>query len=56
MKWYICHIEKTVIDLCAKFGLNANTSPHTGVWIGDNKVRPQFTMMRFVTIYFIINI
>ncbi|KAI4459120.1 octanoyltransferase [Holotrichia oblita] len=38
MKWYICHIEKTVIDVCTKFGLKANTSPHTGVWIGDNKI------------------
>ncbi|GJQ73772.1 hypothetical protein Trydic_g18712 [Trypoxylus dichotomus] len=38
MKWYICHIEKTVIDMCKVFGLNASTSPHTGVWIGDNKI------------------
>ncbi|XP_017768144.1 PREDICTED: putative lipoyltransferase 2, mitochondrial [Nicrophorus vespilloides] len=38
MRWYVCHIEKTIIDLCRKFSLDASTSPHTGVWIGDNKV------------------
>ncbi|XP_076258180.1 lipoyl(octanoyl) transferase 2 isoform X2 [Rhynchophorus ferrugineus] len=38
MKWYVCQIERTVIDLCKKFGLKAETSPHTGVWIGDNKI------------------
>ncbi|KAJ8971713.1 hypothetical protein NQ317_006015 [Molorchus minor] len=38
IKWYVCRIEKTVINLCTKFGLVAETSPHTGVWIGDNKV------------------
>ncbi|KAJ6642758.1 putative lipoyltransferase 2, mitochondrial [Pseudolycoriella hygida] len=38
IRWYVCHIEKTVIDLCKKFGISANTSPDTGVWIGDKKI------------------
>lgn len=38
MRWYVCHIEKTIINLCQNLGLKAETSPHTGVWIGDNKV------------------
>ncbi|XP_030755951.1 putative lipoyltransferase 2, mitochondrial [Sitophilus oryzae] len=38
MRWYVCQIEKTVINLCKKFYLHAETSPHTGVWIGDNKI------------------
>jgi len=38
MRWYVCHLEKTVINLCKNLGLNAETSPHTGVWIGDNKI------------------
>lgn len=38
IRWYVCHIEKTIIDLCKEFGLSANTSPDTGVWIGDKKI------------------
>ncbi|XP_060527140.1 putative lipoyltransferase 2, mitochondrial [Cylas formicarius] len=38
MRWYVCQIERTVINLCKKFNLEAETSPHTGVWIKDNKV------------------
>lgn len=38
IRWYVNQIENTVIDLCGKFGLNGETSPHTGVWIGDNKI------------------
>lgn len=39
MRCYVCRIEHTVIDVCNKLGLNGETSPHTGVWIGDNKAR-----------------
>lgn len=38
MRWYVCHLEKTIIDLCAELGLQATTSPDTGVWIGNNKI------------------
>uniref|UniRef100_A0A1Y1KUY8 lipoyl(octanoyl) transferase n=2 Tax=Photinus pyralis TaxID=7054 RepID=A0A1Y1KUY8_PHOPY len=38
MRWYVCHLEKTIINLCENLGLKAETSPHTGVWINDNKV------------------
>ncbi|XP_066252610.1 octanoyl-[acyl-carrier-protein]:protein N-octanoyltransferase LIPT2, mitochondrial [Euwallacea similis] len=38
MRWYVCQIERTIIDLCSKFGLNAETSIDTGVWIGNNKI------------------
>ncbi|ERL87224.1 putative lipoyltransferase 2, mitochondrial isoform X1 [Dendroctonus ponderosae] len=38
MRWYVCQIEKTIIRLCEKFGLKAETSPDTGVWIGNNKI------------------
>lgn len=38
MRWYVCHLEKTIIDLCAKLELSACTSPDTGVWIGNNKI------------------
>lgn len=38
VRWYVCCIEQTIIELCRKLNLTANTSPHTGVWINDNKV------------------
>ncbi|XP_064455689.1 octanoyl-[acyl-carrier-protein]:protein N-octanoyltransferase LIPT2, mitochondrial-like [Ornithodoros turicata] len=38
MRWYVCTLEKTIIDFCSHFGLDARTTEHTGVWIGDNKV------------------
>ncbi|KAK7074924.1 putative lipoyltransferase 2, mitochondrial [Halocaridina rubra] len=38
IKWYVCALEKTVIRTCHSFGVSASTSPHTGVWVGDNKV------------------
>ncbi|XP_062409366.1 putative lipoyltransferase 2, mitochondrial [Sardina pilchardus] len=38
VRWYVCELEKTVIGLCAKFGIKAATSPDTGVWVGDNKI------------------
>lgn len=38
VRWYVCQLEKTVIRLCSKFGIKASTSPHTGVWVGDNKI------------------
>ncbi|XP_018580103.1 putative lipoyltransferase 2, mitochondrial [Anoplophora glabripennis] len=38
VRWYVCSIEKTIIKLCNAFNLEAQTSPHTGVWIKDEKV------------------
>ena len=38
MKCYIDDIENTVISMCAEYGLKGKKSPHTGVWIGDNKI------------------
>ncbi|RZC39173.1 lipoyltransferase 2, mitochondrial, partial [Asbolus verrucosus] len=37
MRWYVNQLEQSVIHLCAKFGIKAETSPHTGVWINDKK-------------------
>ncbi|CAB1348477.1 unnamed protein product [Coregonus sp. 'balchen'] len=31
-------LERTVINLCRKYGIKASTSPDTGVWVGDNKI------------------
>lgn len=39
IKWYVCHIEKTIINLCKKYyGLDARITTDTGVWIGENKI------------------
>lgn len=35
---YVSLLEKTVISVCSNFGIRASTSPHTGVWVGDNKI------------------
>lgn len=38
LRWYVCTIERTIIDLCSRFGLTAKTSPDTGVWVDDKKI------------------
>lgn len=38
VRWYVCELEKTVIKTCSKFGIEAFTSPDTGVWVGNNKI------------------
>ncbi|XP_033833232.1 putative lipoyltransferase 2, mitochondrial isoform X1 [Periophthalmus magnuspinnatus] len=38
IRWYVGQLERTVVDVCGQFGLRANTSPLTGVWIRDHKV------------------
>lgn len=38
VRWYVCELERTVINLCSRFGIKASTSPDTGVWVGDNKI------------------
>lgn len=38
IRWYVCHLEKTIIDLCKQYNLEAKTTPDTGVWIDDRKI------------------
>ncbi|CAN7996018.1 unnamed protein product [Ixodes hexagonus] len=38
MRWYVCQLEKAIIDVCDHFNLSAQTTLETGVWIGDNKI------------------
>ncbi|XP_039987528.1 putative lipoyltransferase 2, mitochondrial isoform X2 [Xiphias gladius] len=38
VRWYVCELEKTIMSVCSSFGIEASTSPHTGVWVGDNKI------------------
>jgi len=38
MRWYINTLEEVVIKVCSELGLEGTRSPHTGVWVGENKV------------------
>jgi len=38
VRWYVCELERTVIKMCSKFGIDASSSPDTGVWVGNNKI------------------
>ncbi|KAM3966689.1 lipoyl(octanoyl) transferase 2 [Aphomia sociella] len=38
VKWYVHSLEETVIQMCNELGIKASRSPHTGVWVEDNKI------------------
>ena len=38
IRWYVCQLERCVIELCKAYGIEGETSPHTGVWVRDNKI------------------
>ncbi|KAI8084700.1 mitochondrial putative lipoyltransferase 2 [Halteromyces radiatus] len=39
VRCYVSRLEKTIIDTCASFGIQANTTENTGVWVGqDHKI------------------
>lgn len=38
MRWYVHQVERMVIGVCTELGIEATTSPHTGVWVGDRKI------------------
>lgn len=38
VRWYVCHIEKTIIDLCKKYEITARTTEDTGVWVDNRKI------------------
>uniref|UniRef100_A0A2R5L7N0 Octanoyl-[acyl-carrier-protein]:protein N-octanoyltransferase LIPT2, mitochondrial n=1 Tax=Ornithodoros turicata TaxID=34597 RepID=A0A2R5L7N0_9ACAR len=52
MRWYVRTLEKTIIDFCSHFGLDARTTEHTGVWIGDNKVAAIGTLAHLLHLLF----
>lgn len=38
MRWYICKLEETVIQMCKCFGIDARRSSDTGVWVENDKI------------------
>ncbi|KAG2193332.1 hypothetical protein INT47_012479 [Mucor saturninus] len=37
VKCYVSRLEKSVIETCKKYGVETNTTEHTGVWVGQEK-------------------
>ena len=35
VRCYVHKIEETLIQVCRRFGIEAERSPHTGVWVGE---------------------
>jgi lipoyl(octanoyl) transferase 2 len=38
VRWYVCHIEKTIIDVCKRYEIDAKTTEDTGVWVENRKI------------------
>lgn len=39
IKWYVCALEQTIMRTLESLGVvGAHRSPHTGVWVGENKL------------------
>ncbi|XP_007909649.1 putative lipoyltransferase 2, mitochondrial [Callorhinchus milii] len=38
LRWYVGELEATAMQVCHMFGISAETSADTGVWVGDNKI------------------
>ncbi|CAG0885335.1 unnamed protein product [Darwinula stevensoni] len=50
VKWYVCQLEKTIIELCHQLDIYASTSPYTGVWVQNKKIAAiGIRMSRWVT-------
>ncbi|CDS08292.1 hypothetical protein LRAMOSA02240 [Lichtheimia ramosa] len=37
VRCYVSRLEKTIIDCCKQFGVEANTTENTGVWVGQDQ-------------------
>ncbi|GAN08971.1 lipoyltransferase 2, mitochondrial-like [Mucor ambiguus] len=37
VRCYVSRLEKVIIDCCAKYDIQANTTENTGVWVGQDK-------------------
>lgn len=38
LRWYICQIESTIIELCRRYGITATRTTDTGIWVADRKI------------------
>ena len=38
LKWYVSSLERTLVETCKRFNVEANTTCDTGVWVNDKKI------------------
>ncbi|XP_013771854.1 putative lipoyltransferase 2, mitochondrial [Limulus polyphemus] len=38
MRWYVYQLEQCIIHMCKYYGIQASTSPYTGVWVKEKKI------------------
>lgn len=38
IRWYVCHLEKAIVDLCAELDISATNTTDTGVWVKNKKI------------------
>ena len=38
LKWYVSSLERTLVETCKRFNVEASTTCDTGVWVKDKKV------------------
>lgn len=38
LTWYVASLEKTLVETCKRFSVEATTTCDTGVWVKDNKI------------------
>lgn len=38
IRWYIDQLERTMMELCHRYGLETSTSSDRGIWVKDNKI------------------
>ncbi|XP_068733835.1 octanoyl-[acyl-carrier-protein]:protein N-octanoyltransferase LIPT2, mitochondrial-like [Montipora capricornis] len=38
LKWYVASLERTLVETCKRFNVEATTTCDTGVWVKDNKI------------------
>lgn len=38
VKKYVCQLEKTIIDVCGGYGIEARTTDDVGLWVGNRKI------------------
>ena len=38
LRWYVASLEKTLVETCKGFNVEASTTCDTGVWVKDNKI------------------
>ncbi|XP_055694804.1 putative lipoyltransferase 2, mitochondrial [Lutzomyia longipalpis] len=38
VRWYVCQMQQTIVEMCKKFNINATTTDDMGVWVKNKKI------------------